>query len=58
MNPLKFHYKINTIFMNSKNSKKPDPHRLLLNIPYKMNLNRNDVSSSLCRYHTWTNMVI
>ena len=44
--------------MNSKNSKKPHPHRLLLNIPYKINLNRNDVSSSLCRYHTWTNMVI
>ena len=33
---------MDTIFMNSKNSKTSDPHRLLLNLSGKMNLKRND----------------
>ena len=33
---------MNTIFMNSKNSKTSDPHRLLLNVTDKTNLKRSD----------------
>ena len=33
---------MNTIFMNSKNSKKSDPHRLLLNLTDKVDLRRKD----------------
>ena len=31
-----------TIFMNSKNSKTSDPHRLLLNLTDKINVKRSD----------------
>ena len=31
-----------TIFMNSKNSKTPDPYRLTLNLSDKINFNRSD----------------
>ena len=33
---------MNTIFMNSKNSKISDPHRLLLNLTDKISLKRSD----------------
>ena len=33
---------MSTIFMNSKNIKTPDPHRLLLNLTDKINLRRKD----------------
>ena len=33
---------MNTIFMNSENSKTPDPHRVLLNLSGKINLKRSD----------------
>ena len=33
---------MNTIFMNSQNSKTPDPPRLLLNLSDRMNLKRKD----------------
>ena len=33
---------MDTIFMNSENSKTSDPHRLLLNLSDKINLKRND----------------
>ena len=33
---------MNTIFMNSENSKTSDPHRLLLNLLDKINLKRSD----------------
>ena len=33
---------MSTIFMNSKNSETPDPHRLLLNLADKINLRRKD----------------
>ena len=38
---------MDTIFMNSKNSKTSDPHRLLLNLTDKMNLKRSDKYVSL-----------
>ena len=37
-----YNIKINTIFMNSENSKTSDPHRLLLNLSDKINLKRSD----------------
>ena len=33
---------MNSIFMSSKNSKKSDPHRLLLNLTDKTNLKSSD----------------
>ena len=33
---------MNPIFMNSKNSKTSDPHRLLLNLTDKIDLKRKD----------------
>ena len=33
---------MDTIFMNSENSKKSDPHRLLLNLSDKINLARTN----------------
>ena len=33
---------MNTIFMNSENSKTTDPHRLSLNLTDKINLKRRD----------------
>ena len=38
MNLTKLQYQMDTIFMNSENSKTTDPHRLLLNLPEKINL--------------------
>ena len=37
-----YNTKINTIFMNSENSKTSDPHRLLLNLTDKIDLRRKD----------------
>ena len=42
--------------MNSKNSKAPDPHRLLLNLANKIDLRRKDkyiALSNLSIYYTW-----
>ena len=33
---------MDTVFLNSRNSKKSDPHRLLLNLSDKTNLKRSD----------------
>ena len=47
---------MDTIFMNSENSKTSDPHRLLLNLTEKINLKRSDkyvALSNLSTYHTW-----
>ena len=44
--------------MNSGNSKRSDPHRLLLNLPDKINLKRGDkyvVLSNLSICCTWKN---
>ena len=49
---------MDTIFLNSKNSWTFDPHRILLNLPDKINLKRSDkyvVLSSLSIYYTWKN---
>ena len=47
---------MDTIFMNSNNSKTCDPHRLLLNLLDKINLKRSDkfvALSNLSIYYTW-----
>ena len=47
------------VFMNSENSKKSDPHRLLLNLTDKINLKRSDkyvALSNLIIYYTWKNI--
>ena len=50
---------MNTIFMNSENSKTFDPHRLLLNLTEKIDLRRKDkyiALSNLTIYYTWKNI--
>ena len=50
---------MNTIFMNSKNSKTSDPHRLLPNLTDKIELRRKYKYiglSNLCIYFTWENI--
>ena len=50
---------MNTIFMNSKNSKTSDPYRLLLNITDKIDLRREDKYIALLNlgiYYTWKNI--
>ena len=42
MNSIKLQGRMDTIFMNSGNSKTSDPHRLLLNLSNKINLKRSD----------------
>ena len=47
---------MNAIFMNSRNSKTSDPHRLLLNLANKIDLRRKDkyiALSNLSIYYTW-----
>ena len=47
---------MNTIFMNSENSKTSDPYRLLLNLTDKIYLRRKDkyiALSNLSMYYTW-----
>ena len=43
---------MDTIFMNSENSKTFDPHRLLLNLTDKINLKRSDISCFNKSYYT------
>ena len=46
---------MDTIFMNSKNSKASDPHRLLLNLTDKTNVKRSHkyvALSNLSKYYT------
>ena len=50
---------MNTIIMNSENSKTSDPHRLSLNIMDKLDLRRKDkyiALSNLSISYTWTNI--
>ena len=59
MNSIKLQHRMNTIFMNSENSKRSDPQRLLFNLLEKINLKRSDkyaALSSLSIYHTWKNI--
>ena len=50
---------MDTVFMNSENSKTSDPHRLLLNLLDKINLKRSGqyvTLSNLSIYYTWKNI--
>ena len=50
---------MNTIFINSKNNKTSDPHRLLLNLTDKIDLKRKDkyiAFSNLSIYYAWKNI--
>ena len=50
---------MDTIFINSKNSKTPAPHRLLLNLTDKIDLRRKDKYIALLNlsiYYTWKNI--
>ena len=50
---------MDTIFVNSENSKTSNPHRLLLNLSDKINSKSNYeyiVLSNLSIYYTWKNM--
>ena len=50
---------MDTIFMNSENSKTFDPHRPLPNLSNKINLKRSDqyvALSNLSIYNTWKNI--
>ena len=50
---------MDTIFMNSENSKISDPDRLLFNLTDEVNLKRSDKyvpSSNLSIYYTWKNI--
>ena len=51
-----YNKKMNTLFMNSKNSKTSDPHRLPLNLTDKIKLKRTDkyvALSNLSMFYTW-----
>ena len=50
---------MNTIFMNSENSKTSDPHRLLLNLTDKTDLMKKDIIYCFIKfsiYYTWKNI--
>ena len=50
---------MNIIFTNSKNSKTPDPHILLCNLTYKIDLKTEEKHfplSNLSIYYTWKNI--
>ena len=47
MNSIKLQNKMETIFMNSENSKTSDPHRLLISLLDKINFKRKDVYVAL-----------
>ena len=46
-------YKMETFFMNTKNSKTSEPHRLMLDLK---NPNKNMALASLSIYYTWKNV--
>ena len=50
---------MNTIIMNSNNSKTSDPHRLFLNLTDKIDLSRKNkyiALSNLTIYYNWKNI--
>ena len=50
---------MDTIFMNSENSKNSKPHVLILKLTDKLNLRRDEKSivlSNLSIYYTWKNL--
>ena len=51
--------RMDTVFLNSENSKTSDPHRLFFNLSDKINLERSDkyvVLSNFSIYYTWKNI--
>ena len=59
MNSIKVYYKMDTMLMNSRNSKTSDLHKLLLNLSNKINLKKSDkyvALSNLSIYYTWKNI--
>ena len=55
-NSIKLSNRVDTIFMNSENSKTSDRHTILLNLSDKINLKRSDkyvALSKLSIYYTW-----
>ena len=56
---MKLQNRLDTIFMNSENSKISDPHRILLNLTDKINLKRSDkyvALTNLSNFYTWKNI--
>ena len=52
-------FKMETIFMNTKNSKTSEPHRFKLDLADKRNLknpNKNMALANLSIYYTWKNI--
>ena len=50
---------MDTIFMNSENSKTSEPHKLLLNLADQIDLTKNDeyvALSNLSMLYTWKNI--
>ena len=59
MNSIKVYYKMDTMLMNSRNSKTSDLHKLLLNLSNKTNLKKSHkyvALSNLSVYYTWKNI--
>ena len=59
MNSMKIQNRMDTIFMNSENSKRADSQRLLLNLSDEIKLKRSDKCvawSNLSMYYTWKNI--
>ena len=59
INSINVSYKIDTILMNSENSKTTNPYGLLLNLSEKVNLKMRDkyvALSNLSIYNTWKNI--
>ena len=59
VNSVKLQNRMDTIFMNFKNSETSNPHRLLLNLTDKINFKRSDTYvalSNLSIYYTWKNI--
>ena len=59
MNSIKLQNNMDTIFMNSKNSRTSDSHRLLINLTDQINLKRSDkyvTLSNLSIYFTQENI--
>ena len=53
------YYKMETIFMNTENSKTNEPRRFKLNLADKLNLKnpkKNMALANLSIYHTWKNI--
>ena len=58
MHSIKLQNRMDTIFLNSENSKLSNPHRLLLSLSDKIDLKRKDryvAPSNLSIYYTWKN---